>query len=164
MKKVHLKLNLEEIGKSDKTGTEITFYPDETIFEVMILITTLFLDRLRHQAYLTKAIKTSISDEKTGKRYSFYFEGGIQSYVKASKQAKEVVDEDVFYVDKMVENTQVEIALQYVNTFNETIKAFANNVLNPDGGTHLTGFRSALTRVINDYARKSGLIKEKKKT
>lgn len=155
------KTNLEEIGKSDKTGTEITFYPDETIFEVVDFDYNIILDRLRHQAYLTKAIKTSISDEKTGKRYSFYFEGGIQSYVKHLNQAKEVVDDDVFYVDKVVNNTQVEISLQYVNTFNETIKAFANNVLNPDGGTHLTGFRSALTRVINDYARKSGLVKEK---
>ncbi len=152
---------LVEIGKSDKTGTEITFYPDSSIFEVVEFDYDVILNRLRHQAYLTKAIKTSITDEKSGKRYSFYFEGGIQSYVKHLNQAKEFVDEDVFYVDKTVNNTQVEISLQYVNTFNETIKAFANNVLNPDGGTHLTGFRSALTRVVNDYARKSGLIKEK---
>jgi DNA gyrase subunit B len=152
---------LVEVGKSDKTGTDITFYPDSSIFEVVDFDYDLILDRLRHQAYLTKAIKTSISDEKTGRRYGFYFEGGIQSYVKHLNQAKEAVDEDVFYVDKMVNNTQVEIALQYVNTFNETIKSFANNVLNPDGGTHLTGFRSALTRVVNEYARKSGLIKEK---
>lgn len=152
---------LEEIGKSEKTGTEITFYPDASIFEIVDFDYNIILDRLRHQAYLTKAIKTSISDEKTGKRYSFYFEGGIQSYVRHLNQAKEVVDDDVFYVDKTIENTQVEVALQYVNTFNETIKAFANNVLNPDGGTHLTGFRSALTRVVNDYARKNGLIKEK---
>lgn len=155
------KTKLSIVGKSDRTGTEITFYPDETIFEIKDFDYDLILDRLRHQAYLTKGVKTSIVDEKTGKRYSFYFEGGIQSYVKHLNRGKEVVDEDVFYVDKTVQNVQIEVALQYVNTYNETIKSFANNVLNPDGGTHLTGFRSALTRVINDYARKSGLIKEK---
>lgn len=155
------KTKLEVIGTSDKSGTEVTFYPDKSIFETTDFDYDLILDRLRHQAYLTKGIKTSISDEVSSKHYSFYFEGGIQSYVKHLNQSKELVDEDVFYVDKTLENTQVEIALQYVNTFNETIKSFANNVLNPDGGTHLTGFKSALTRVINEYARKSGLIKEK---
>lgn len=155
------KTKLEVVGKSDRNGTEITFYPDEGIFETTEFSYDQILDRLRHQAYLTKGVKTSIVDEKTGRRYSFYFEGGIQSYVKHLNTGKEVIDEDVFYVDKTVEKTQVEISLQYVNTYNETIKSFANNVLNPDGGTHLTGFRSALTRVINDYARKSGLIKEK---
>jgi DNA gyrase subunit B len=152
---------LEIVGKSDRSGTEITFYPDDSIFETVDFDYNLVLDRLRHQAYLTKAIKTSITDEKTGKSYSFYFEGGIQSYVRYLNQAKEAVDEDVFYADKMTDNVQVEIALQYVNTYSETIRSFANNVLNPDGGTHLTGFKSALTRVVNDYARKNGFIKEK---
>ena len=82
-------------------------------------------------------------------------------YVKHLNVGKEVVDEDIFYVDKTVEDDQIEIALQYTDAYSETIKSFANNVLNPDGGTHLTGFRAALTRVINDYARKSGLLKEK---
>ncbi len=152
---------LEVVGKSDRSGTEITFFPDDTIFETTEFDYNLILDRLRHQAYLTKAIRTTITDEKTGKSYSFYFEGGIQSYVRYLDQAKETIDEDVFYADKSVDNIQVEIALQYVNTYSETIKSFANNVLNPDGGTHLTGFRSALTRVVNDYARKNGFIKEK---
>ncbi|HUC95769.1 MAG TPA: DNA topoisomerase (ATP-hydrolyzing) subunit B [Candidatus Saccharimonadia bacterium] len=155
------KTKLEVVGKSEKTGTEITFYPDAGIFETTDFDYDLILDRLRHQAYLTKQVKTSISDEKTGKSYSFYFEGGIQSYVRYLNQSKEFVDEDVFYVDKNVENVQIEIAMQYVNTFSETIKSFANNVLNPDGGTHLTGFKSALTRVINDYARKNSFIKDK---
>src|SRR5690606_11961905 len=112
-------------------------------------------------AYLTKGIKTSLIDDATGKRYSFYFEGGIQSYVKHLNRGKDIVDEDVFYVDKTVDEVQIEIAMQYTESFNETIKTFANNVFNPDGGTHLTGFRSALTRVVNDYARKNGLLKEK---
>ncbi len=155
------KSDLKVVGKTDKTGTEIIFYPDETIFETVKINYETVLDRLRHAAYLTKATRTTLEDEATGERYSFYFEGGIQSYVKHLNHGKEVVDEDVFYVDKMVKETQVEIALQYADVYNETIKAFANNVYNPDGGTHLTGFRAALTRVVNDYARKNGLLKEK---
>ena len=155
------KADLKVIGKSDKTGTEITFYPDETIFETVDLNYDTILDKLRHQAYLTKGVRTSIVNEKTGQSYGFYFEGGIQSYVKHLNHGKDVVDDDVFYVDKQVNDTQIEIAAQYTDAFNETIKQFANNVVNPDGGTHLTGFRSALTRVVNEYARKTGLLKEK---
>lgn len=153
--------DLKVVGKTKRTGTEITFYPDETIFETVKINYETVLDRLRHAAYLTKGIRTALEDERTGKRYSFYFEGGIQSYVKHLNLGKEVVDDDVFYVDKMVKDVQVEIAIQYADTYSETVKAFANNVFNPDGGTHLTGFRAALTRVINDYARKNSLLKEK---
>ncbi len=155
------KSDLKVVGKTTLKGTEITFYPDDTIFETVKINYDTVLDRLRHAAYLTKGIHTSIEDERTGKRYGFYFEGGIQSYVKHLNLGKDVVDEDVFYVDKTVEDVQVEIALQYADVYTETIKAFANNVFNPDGGTHLTGFRAALTRVVNDYARKNGLLKEK---
>ncbi len=153
---------IKKIGPSSKTGTTITFYPDPTIFkETIELEYQWVVDYLRHQAYLTKGIKTFVHDERTGERYGFYFEGGIQSYVKHLNFGKEVVDDEVFYVDKMVTDSQVEIAMQYTEAFNEMVKPFANNVLTPDGGTHLTGFRSALTRVINEYARKSGLLKEK---
>jgi DNA gyrase subunit B len=153
--------DLKVIGKTDKTGTEITFYPDDTIFETVKINYDTVLDRLRHAAYLTKGIRTNLYDEGRGKKYGFYFEGGIQSYVRHLNVGKDVVDEDIFYVDKEVDEVQVEIAIQYADTYTETVKAFANNVYNPDGGTHLTGFRAALTRVINDYARKNGLIKEK---
>lgn len=155
------KSDLKVVGKTKITGTEITFYPDETIFESVKINYDTVLDRLRHAAYLTKGVHTNVEDERTGKRYGFYFEGGIQSYVKHLNFGKDVVDEDVFYVDKQVNDVQVEVALQYADVYTETIKAFANNVFNPDGGTHLTGFKAALTRVINDYARKNGLIKEK---
>ncbi|MGZ6004991.1 MAG: DNA topoisomerase (ATP-hydrolyzing) subunit B [Candidatus Saccharimonadales bacterium] len=155
------KADLKVVGASKLTGTEITFYPDSTIFETTKFSYDTILDRLRHSAYLTKAIHTSLEDEATGRRYGFYFEGGIQSYVKHLNRGKDVVDEDVFYVDKQVEDVQVEIAMQYADAYNETIKAFANNVFNPDGGTHMTGFRTALTRVINEYSRKNGLLKEK---
>jgi DNA gyrase subunit B len=153
--------DLKVIGKSTITGTTIEFYPDATIFESTKFNYDTILDRLRHAAYLTKGIRTSLKDERNGKRYSFYFEGGIKSYVTHLNLGKDVVDEDVFYVDKMVEDSQIEIAMQYTDAYSETIKQFANNVFNPDGGTHVTGFRSALTRVVNDYARKTGLLKEK---
>lgn len=152
---------LQKLGKTDETGTLITFYPDETIFEAIEFDYDWVLDYLRHQAYLTKGIKTYVYDERTGAKYGFYFEGGIQSYVKHLNLGKDVIDDDVFYVEKEVEDAGVEIALQYAETYTETIKAFANNVFNPDGGTHLTGFRTALTRVVNEYARKNGLLKEK---
>jgi DNA gyrase subunit B len=155
------KADLKMIGKTNKKGTEITFYPDETIFETVKFNYDTVLDRLRHAAYLTKGIHTWLEDESADRHYGFYFEGGIQSYVKHLNVGKEAVDDDIFYVDKPAKESQVEIALQYTDAYTETIKAFANNVLNPDGGTHLTGFRAALTRVINDYARKNGLLKDK---
>ncbi len=146
----------------DKHGTEITFAADDTIFsEGTTFSYDTILDRLRHAAYLTKGVRTTLINHVNGKKYSFYFEGGIKSYVANLNQGKEPVDEDIFYVDKTVDETQVEVALQYTESFSETIKQFANNVFNPDGGSHLTGFRSALTRVINEYARKQGLLKEK---
>lgn len=151
---------IKKIGPSDKTGTIITFWPDTTIMAEEPFEYSWVLDYLRHQAYLTKGIKTSLEDERTGDRYSFYFEGGIQSYVKHLNLGKEAVD-DVFYVDKEIKDSNVEVALQYTDTYVETVKPFANNVYNPDGGSHLTGFRTALTRIVNDYARKSGMLKEK---
>lgn len=155
---------LKVVGKSNRTGTQITFYPDASIFETVKFNYDTIIDRLRHQAYLTKGIRTTISDEKTGKRYSFYFEGGIKSYVMHLNLGKEVVDDDVFYVDKQVKDAQIEIAAQYTDGYSEVIKQFANNVYTPDGGSHLTGFRSALTRVVNEYARKTGLLKEKEES
>ena len=103
----------------------------------------------------------NIKDERTDKSYGFYFEGGIRSYVEHLNKGKEVLNEPTFYVEKKVDDVVVEIAIQYCNSFNEQLKAFANNIFNPEGGTHLIGFRSALTRVVNEYARKNSLIKEK---
>lgn len=154
---------LKKLGKTDRpTGTRITFYPDPTIFKETVTFDYKWVvDYLRHQAYLTKGIYVSVRDERSKDRAAFYFEGGIQSYVKHLNIGKDVVSDSVFYVEKMVEDSGVEIAVQYNDTYVETVKPFANNVLTPDGGTHIIGFRSALTRVINDYARKSSLLKEK---
>lgn len=155
--------DLKKIGKTDRPrGTSITFYPDATIFKETIEFDYEWvLSYLRHQAYLTKGLKGSVYDERTGQRFAFYFEGGIQSYVKHLNIGKDTVDDDIFYVEKQVEDSMIEVAVQYNEGFNETVKAFANNVFNPDGGTHLVGFRTAMTRVINDYARKASLLKEK---
>ena len=153
---------LETVGKSDGSGTTITFYPDPTIFKETVNFDYKWVvNYLRHQAYLTKGIHTSVIDERTGERKAFYFEGGIQSYVKNLNIGKDVLSDDIFYVEKQVEDCMVEIAVQYNDTYAEVVKPFANNVLTPDGGTHLVGFRTALTRVINDYARKNSLLKEK---
>lgn len=153
---------LEVVGKSDDSGTTITFYPDPTIFKETVSFDYKWVvNYLRHQAYLTKGIHTSVIDERTGERKAFYFEGGIQSYVKNLNIGKDVLSDDIFYVEKQVEDCMVEIAVQYNDTYAEVVKPFANNVLTPDGGTHLVGFRTALTRVINDYARKNSLLKEK---
>ncbi|MBI4034711.1 DNA topoisomerase (ATP-hydrolyzing) subunit B [Candidatus Saccharibacteria bacterium] len=155
---------LAKVAKGAATkgsGTTITFYPDPKIFETIKFDAGWVRDYLRHQAYLTKGVKVSLTDELSGQRYGFYFEGGISSYVRHLNAGKEALDEDIFYVEKEVGDGVVEIALQYTDSFSETVMAFANNVHNPDGGMHLTGFRIALTRVINDYIRKSGLLKEK---
>lgn len=154
--------DLQVTGKTEKQGTCIIFYPDETIFKNGTTIDfDWVLSYARHQAYLTKGILISAIDERTGKKETFYFEGGITSYVKRLNNGKEVVSDSIFYVDKQIEDAGVEIALQYNDSFAETLKPFANNVLTPDGGTHVVGFRTALNRVINDYARKNGLLKEK---
>ena len=153
----------KKVGKTDRpVGTSITFYPDQTIFKETIEFDYKWVvNYLRHQAYLTKGIYTTVIDERTGERQAFYFEGGIQSYVKQLNIGKEVVSNEIFYVERQVEDSVIEVAVQYNDTYTEMVKPFANNVLTPDGGTHIIGFRSALTRVINDYARKNSLIKEK---
>jgi len=152
---------IKQVGKSTRNGTTITWYPDPTIFETVTLDYKWVLDYLRHQAYLTKGIRASVTDERTGERYAYYFDGGIKSYVKHLNIGKDIVSDEIFYVERQVEDTMVEIAVQYTDAYVETAKAFANNVYNPDGGTHLVGFRTALTRVINDYARKNSILKEK---
>ena len=158
-----IKVPFKKVGPTDRTtGTTITFYPDPTIFKETIEFDYKWVvNYLRHQAYLTKGIYVAVRDERTSERAAFYFEGGIQSYVKHLNIGKDVVDDSVFYVERQVEDSMVEIAVQYNETYVEVVKPFANNVLTPDGGTHLIGFRAAMTRVINDYARKSGILKEK---
>lgn len=153
---------LEVIGETDGKGTTIIFYPDPAIFKETTTFDYNWVSNYaRHQAYLTKGILITVKDERTGARESFYFEGGIRSYVRKLNEGKEVLSDDIFYVEKQIEDSEVEVALQYNDSYAETIKPFANNVLTPDGGMHVVGFRTAMTRVVNDYARKNGLLKEK---
>lgn len=154
---------LKKLGKTDRpTGTTVTFYPDPTIFkETVDFDFKWVVSYLRHQAYLTKGVYTAVYDERTKERQSFYFEGGIRSYVKNLNIGKEALGNEIFYVERQVEDSIVEVAVQYNDSYTETVRPFANNVLTPDGGTHLIGFRAAMTRVINDYARKNSLLKEK---
>ena len=148
-------------GKTDKRGTKITFYPDKEIFDTLIFDFGTILNRLRQQAYLTKGVKISLLDEREeDKKYMFYFEGGIKSYVQHLNKGKEEIG-NVFYMEKQADAGLVEISLQYNTSFQESIYTFANNIHTVEGGTHLTGFKSALTRTINAYARKAELLKEK---
>jgi DNA gyrase subunit B len=152
--------DVEVVGKAEGTGTTIRFYPDATIFETIEFNYQTILERLRHESYLTKGVYTKITDERSNKRYSFYFEGGIQSYVKHLNKNKEAINTPPFYIEKEIKGCMVELSLQYTDSYNENIKTFANHIHNPEGGTHLTGFKTALTRVINEYARKNSLLKE----
>ena len=154
--------DLKVTGKTDKRGTRIQFIPDETIFSTTEFEWKTVLGRLRKQAYLTKGISIDCVDERDNAniRMRFYFEGGIKSYVRHLDMSKEVLT-DTFYTSRDKDGMLVEVSLEYTVDFVENVHSFANNVTTIDGGTHLTGFRSALTRSINAYARDKGLLKEK---
>ncbi|MBM5789783.1 DNA topoisomerase (ATP-hydrolyzing) subunit B [Candidatus Parcubacteria bacterium] len=160
------KAKVKAIGKAVGTGTTIIFEPDPEVFETTEFSVQTIVDHLRQQAYLTKGVKLVITDERqadTKSVYAFYFEGGVASYVKHINRGKEPKHENVFYVSKHDEETDmdVEVAMQYSGEYHESVYCFANNITNPEGGTHLVGFRSALTRELNNYARAKGLLKEK---
>ncbi len=152
------------VGPTTKTGTTIIFEPDTTIFTELEFNWGKILDRLRQQAYLTKGITINVYDKRPGHRpkaYRFHFEGGIKSYIKSLHRNKNVKNDTIFYIDREIKDSRVEIALQYNDEYNETVLSFANNIHNPEGGTHLIGFKTALTRTLNNYARSHNLIKEK---
>ena len=151
---------LKILGKTDKRGTLITFYPDKSIFDTTEFDFQTIVNRLRQQAYLTKGVEISLIDMNTGRKYRFYFEGGIKSYVQHLNKNKDVVG-GVVYIEKEGDEGVVEVALQYNNSFQETIYTFANNIHTVEGGMHLTGFKTALTRTINSYARSQDVLKEK---
>ncbi len=158
-------------GEASGTGTSITFWPDASIFETTEFDESTILTRLRQQAYLTKGVTLSFEDRRPGKqpsgypeglpyRYAFCFEGGVRSYVEHLNHNKEPLSE-VIYIEKETPEANIEIALQYTHAYNENIITFANNIHTPEGGMHLTGYRSALTRSINAYARAKGFLKDK---
>jgi DNA gyrase subunit B len=155
---------VKSVGTTRKRGTKISFKPDTTIFTTTTEWNWQYiLDHLRQQAYLTAGVRLIIRDERAplAQEYSFYFEGGVASYVRHLNHNKEPKHENVFYVKKSAEDVEVEIGLQYTDEYKETLYAFANNIYNPEGGAHVQGFRTTLTRILNSYARDKGFIKEK---
>ncbi|OJI06203.1 DNA gyrase subunit B [bacterium CG10_46_32] len=154
---------VKAVGNARGTGTTITFKPDDQIFTTLEFDWNYILDHLRQQAYLTKGIKLIIRDERTEneQEYGFYFEGGIASYIKHINRHHEPKHEHVFYIEKELDNVNVEVAFQYVDDYNENVFSFANNIHTIEGGSHMVGFRTALTRTLNAYARNKGFVKEK---
>ncbi|OGG87206.1 DNA gyrase subunit B [Candidatus Kuenenbacteria bacterium RIFCSPHIGHO2_02_FULL_39_13] len=179
------KRKVKSAGKTKLNGTKMIFKPDEKVFGTMGFDWQTIIDHLRQQAYLTKGVKIKIFDERQEddkKSYEFYFEGGIKSYVAHLNHNNAPKHENIFYVEKSIvpeksnnngqseesdsqlldkNPVQVEVALQYVDEYKESVYAFANNIFNPEGGMHIVGFRTALTRVLNNYARVKGILKEK---
>lgn len=155
--------NVQVIGETKQRGTKITFYPDPEIFtETVDMDYDTIVARIRQQAYLTKGITIALEDLRgeERKRTQFYFEGGVKSYVDHLNHNKERIAK-IVYIEKETDDCTLEVAMQYTQAFNENIFTFANNIKTPGGGTHLTGFRSALTRVLNSYAKKKEFIKDK---
>jgi len=152
---------LEIIGKSTETGTTIHFKPDSTIFEITEYDFETLEYRFREMAFLNKAIRITLEDKRTDKAKEFYYEGGIKSFVEYINKNKTPIQKQIIYFEVEKEGTIVELALQYTDGYSENILTFANNINTQEGGTHLSGLRTALTRIINDYGRRYGYIKEK---
>ena len=150
-----------KIRETEKTGTKTTFWPDPEIFkETTEIDRDVIAARLREMAFLNKGLKIIFIDDATEKEEEFFYEGGIGSYVEYLNNNKVALYDAPIYIDQTKDGVAVELALQYTDAYSETILSFANNINTPHGGTHLTGFRNALTRVINDYARKNNILKE----
>lgn len=143
-----------------ENGTIVQFLPDDKIFETTDFKIKFFQTQIKEYAYLTAGIKFEIVDHREDLHENYYFEGGIKSYLKALNRNKAVMHETPFYVRKDYQDVDVEVAFQYNDSFNENVLCFANHLKNIEGGSHLTGFRSALTKTINDYARSSGVLKD----
>ncbi len=163
------KADMKTIGKTEKRGTKIFFTPDDDIFDTTIFSLEMIMTRLRQQSYLTRGITVSLLDErkdrpeedrKLPRLYRFHFEGGISAYVSHLNQSKEPIGSPIWF-EKDTTDGFVEVALQYSQSFQEHVVSFANNIHTIEGGHHLTGFKAALTRTINAYARTQGILKEK---
>ena len=150
---------VEVVGKSRSTGTKTTFLPDSTVFQTLNYRFNTLTQRFREMAFLSRGLTIHFLDLRNEEETTFYFEGGITSFVRYLNRNRKCLHAP-FHVEKQVDGTLVEVALQYNDGYAESVYAFANNVNTVDGGTHLTGFRKALTRTLNDYSRKSNLLKE----
>ena len=152
---------VEKGEPTDKTGTKTTFWPDPEIFtETTEIDCDVIATRLREMAFLNKGLKIIFTNAKTEETETFHYAGGIGSYVEFLNKNKTVLHDKPIYIDKVVDNMQVEVAMQYTDAYNESVLSFANNINTHSGGTHLTGFRNSITRVLNDYARKNNILKD----
>jgi DNA gyrase subunit B len=155
--------DLNIVGNTDETGTEVYFKPDEEIFDEIVYDFEVLSQRLRELAFLNKGISITLIDERNDKEEEYYYEGGIKSFVEYLNRNKEPLHEQTIYVEGIKDGVSVEVALQYHDGYNENIFSFANNIDTIEGGTHLVGFKTALTRVLNDYGKKFGHLKENDK-
>ena len=153
---------LKVVGDTDRRGTEVRFLPDPTIFEETVFDFAVLKQRLREMAFLTKDLKIVLTDRRPEEKVSmtFHYEGGIREYVEYLNKSKEVLYSEVIYCEGKKGDVFVEVALQHNDSYNEGVYSFVNNITTPEGGTHLAGFRSALTKTFNDYARKNKLLKD----
>ena len=163
----HVINKLEIIDKCDKekTGTSVTFEPDDTIFEETVFDYDTLKNRFREMAFLTKGLKIILEDlrddnEENRKKHEFHYEGGIKEFVTYLNRSKTSLYEDVLYFEGTKDDVAVEVALQHNDSYNESVFSFVNNITTPEGGTHLTGFRNAITKTFNDYARSAKLLKD----
>ena len=154
--------DLKVIGKATDTGTTVHFLPDSTIFEETEFSYDTLSQRLRELAFLNAGLRILITDERSGKKHEFKFDGGIVEFVKSMNKGKETLHPDPIYLHKTRDEVDVEVAVQYNDTFNETVFAYVNNIHTVEGGTHLVGFKAALTRTINNYGTKNGLFRDAK--
>ena len=152
---------LQEVGTTDRTGTTIQFYPDPEIFETLDFNYDTMKIRLRELAYLNRGLTIQLIDrrEEPARDETFHYEGGIVQFVESLNKNKETVFPEVIYFDESYENGEVEIAMQYNDSYSETIFAFANNINTEEGGTHLEGFKNSLTKIINDYGKNNNILK-----
>src|ERR1035437_253672 len=156
------KTKLKVTGKTRKTGTKITFHPDLLIFENHKYSYDILAQRLRELAFLNKGLKITLTDERSDKSAEFRFTGGIAEFVQHLNKGKQVLHDSPIYMEGKKDTVEIEIALQYNDSYTENVFAFANTINTVDGGTHLSGFRSALTRSINNFASSTGMLKEQK--
>lgn len=155
--------DVKEVGNTTDTGTTVVFKPDEEIFDEIVYRYDTLEHRLRELAFLNKGIKIILKDKREDEEQekTFHYSGGLQEFVKHLNKNREALHDKIIYFDKSKEGSVVEVAMQYTDAYTENIFSFANNINTQEGGTHLSGFKSALTRIVNDYARKNGFLKDK---
>ncbi len=153
---------LSETGETNKTGTEVVFLPDKEIFEETVFDFEVLRERLREIAFLTKGLKITLADKRQQepKIRTFHYEGGIKEYVEYLNKSQNPLYEDIIYCEGQRKDIYVEVAMQHNDSYQDSTYSFVNNIITPEGGTHLAGFKNALTKTFNDYARKNKLIKE----